>query len=84
MLTGFAELVRAAGPGPVADAGCGPGRLAAHLHGLGSPVSGVDLSPQMIAVARQAYPGLRFEVGSMTALDQTGLIVRARLLREPD
>ncbi|MFI7226313.1 class I SAM-dependent methyltransferase [Nonomuraea angiospora] len=69
MLTGFAELVRAADPGPVADVGCGPGRLTAHLQGLGLPVFGVDLSPQMIAVARQTYPGLRFEVGSMTALD---------------
>ena len=30
---------------------------------------GIDLSPGMIAVARRAYPSLRFEVGSMTALD---------------
>jgi ubiquinone/menaquinone biosynthesis C-methylase UbiE len=29
----------------------------------------VDLSPRMVAVARQAYPALRFEVGSMLALD---------------
>ncbi|WP_433353306.1 class I SAM-dependent methyltransferase [Microtetraspora malaysiensis] len=69
VLTGFAELVRAADPGPVADVGCGPGRLTAHLHGLGLSVFGVDLSPQMIAVARQTHPGLRFEVGSMMALD---------------
>jgi len=32
-------------------------------------VSGIDLSPGMLAVARQALPGLRFAVGSMTALD---------------
>lgn len=69
MLAGFAELVLATGAGSVADVGCGPGRLTAHLHGLGLSVFGVDLSPQMIAVARQAYPGLRFEVGSMLALD---------------
>jgi ubiquinone/menaquinone biosynthesis C-methylase UbiE len=31
---------------------------------------GVDLSPEMIAIARREYPGLRFEEGSMTALDQ--------------
>jgi SAM-dependent methyltransferase len=69
MLAGFAELVRAAGAGPVADVGCGTGRVTAHLNGLGLSVFGIDLSPQMIAVARQAYPGLRFDVGSMLALD---------------
>lgn len=69
MLAGFAELVRAAGGGPVADVGCGTGRVTAHLHGLGLPVSGIDLSPQMIAQARRLYPGLRFEVGSMLSLD---------------
>ena len=68
MLAGFAELVRAAGAGPVADVGCGTGRVTAHLNGLGLSVFGIDLSPQMIAVARQAYPGLRFDVGSMLAL----------------
>lgn len=69
MLAGFAELVRSGAAGPVADVGCGPGRVTAHLHGLGLPVFGVDLSPQMVAVARRAHPGLRFEVGSMLALD---------------
>jgi ubiquinone/menaquinone biosynthesis C-methylase UbiE len=66
MLTAFAELV---GPGrPVLEVGCGTGRITAHLHGLGLDVSGVDLSPGMIEVARGAYPELRFEVGSMTGL----------------
>jgi SAM-dependent methyltransferase len=69
MLAGFAELVQAAMAGPVADIGCGTGRVTAHLSDLGLPVSGVDLSPQMVAVARQAHPGLRFDVGSMLALD---------------
>jgi ubiquinone/menaquinone biosynthesis C-methylase UbiE len=65
MLAGFAETVR----GPVADLGCGPGRVTAHLHDLGVHAFGVDLSPQMIEVARRAHPQLRFDVGSMTALD---------------
>ncbi|WP_231642365.1 trans-aconitate 2-methyltransferase [Nocardia sp. NRRL S-836] len=52
--------------GPVADVGCGPGAVTAHLHDLGADVSGIDLSPEMIALARRTYPGLRFEVGSMT------------------
>ena len=71
MLAAFAELTRAAGAGPVADIGCGPGRVTAHLHSLGLSAFGVDLSPAMIAVARRAYPGLRFDEGSMTALDLT-------------
>jgi SAM-dependent methyltransferase len=69
MLAGFAELVRAGGDRPVADIGCGTGRVTAHLASLGLSAFGVDLSPRMVAVARQAYPALRFEVGSMLALD---------------
>ncbi|MBY8880927.1 class I SAM-dependent methyltransferase [Actinacidiphila acidipaludis] len=70
MLAAFAELVKAPGTGPVADLGCGPGRVTAHLRALGvEDVFGIDLSPGMVAVARRTHPGLRFEVGSMTALD---------------
>ncbi|WP_017595695.1 class I SAM-dependent DNA methyltransferase [Nocardiopsis potens] len=65
VLAGFAELVR----GPVVDVGCGPGRVTAHLASLGLDVHGVDLSPGMLAVARRLHPGVRFEEGSMTALD---------------
>jgi SAM-dependent methyltransferase len=69
VLAVFAELLTTGPPGPVADVGCGTGRLTAHLHGLGVDVFGVDLSPGMLAVARQEHPGLRFEVGSMLALE---------------
>ncbi|MFJ3977597.1 class I SAM-dependent methyltransferase [Streptomyces sp. NPDC090021] len=72
MLGAFAECVRGEQGGPgraVADLGCGPGRVTAHLDGLGVRAFGVDLSPAMVAVARRTYPGLRFEVGSMAALD---------------
>ncbi|MEU5980064.1 class I SAM-dependent methyltransferase [Streptomyces sp. NPDC047315] len=69
MLAGFAELVRSAGLGPVADLGCGPGRITAHLAGLGVSAFGVDLSPKMVELARDAYPDLRFAEGSMTALE---------------
>ncbi|GAA1283962.1 class I SAM-dependent DNA methyltransferase [Saccharothrix xinjiangensis] len=69
LLAAFAELVRAHGAGPVADVGCGPGHLTAHLHALGSPAFGVDLSPAMVALARRAHPHLRFDEGSMTDLD---------------
>lgn len=69
MIGGFAEEVRADGGLPVADLGCGPGHVTAHLDGLGVCAFGVDLSPRMVDVARRAHPGLRFEVGSMSALD---------------
>ncbi|MFI6103243.1 class I SAM-dependent DNA methyltransferase [Streptomyces sp. NPDC051310] len=69
LLSAFAELVRANGDGRVADLGCGPGHVTAHLHGLGLDAFGVDASPVMVELAREAHPGLRFEVGSMAALD---------------
>jgi SAM-dependent methyltransferase len=68
VLAAFAEHVRAGGGGLVADLGCGPGRIGAHLAGLGLDVIGIDLSPAMIEIARATYPGLRFEAGSMHAL----------------
>jgi SAM-dependent methyltransferase len=69
MLAAFAELVLASGAGPVADVGCGPGRMTAYLTGLGLSVFGIDLSPGMVEVARKTHPGLRFEEGSMLGLD---------------
>lgn len=65
MLGAFAEHVT----GPVADLGCGPGRIAGYLASLGLDVFGVDLSPGMVAAARRLHPGLRFEVGSLLALN---------------
>lgn len=70
LLAAFAELVKSGGSGPVADVGCGPGRVTAHLASLGLTVLGVDLSPEMVGVARRAHPHLRFEEGLITALDQ--------------
>jgi SAM-dependent methyltransferase len=71
LLTAFAELVRtaAAGEAQVADIGSGPGYVTARLNALGLRVFGIDLSPHMVALAREAHPQLRFEVGSMTSLD---------------
>ena len=69
LLATFAELVQADGAGPVADLGCGPGRVTTYLDHLGLDAFGVDLSPAMVEVARRTYPGLRFHEGSITALD---------------
>ncbi|MFD7551873.1 class I SAM-dependent DNA methyltransferase [Streptomyces sp. NPDC059578] len=66
----FAEQVLAApSPLPVLDVGCGTGRVTAHLTDLGVPVTGVDLSPGMVDVARATHPGCTFTVGSMLDLD---------------
>lgn len=63
-----ADGMRADGGLPVADLGCGPGHVAAHLESLGLRVHGVDVSPRMVDIARRSHPDLRFEVGSMDAL----------------
>ncbi|MEU4390758.1 class I SAM-dependent methyltransferase [Kribbella sp. NPDC023855] len=69
LLATFAELVRAGGNDLVADVGCGPGRVTILLSQLGLDAFGIDLSPGMLEVARRTYPQLRFEEGSMLALD---------------
>lgn len=89
LLTLFAELVHATGGGPVADVGCGPGRITACLRDLGVDAFGIDLSPAMVATARREHPGLRFEVGSMTDLDLAdaslaGLVAWYSLIHVPD
>ncbi len=46
MLAAFAELVRASGAGPVADIGCGTGRVTAHLNELhGNVAAGLPAGP---------------------------------------
>ncbi|KQW46903.1 methyltransferase type 11 [Nocardioides sp. Root1257] len=65
----FSELVRDAGAGrPVGDLGCGTGRLAPYLEAQGLTSRGVDLSPEMIRVARRDHPGHDFQVGDLRAL----------------
>lgn len=65
VLAAFAELV----DGDVVEAGSGPGGVAAHLHGLGVRIRGVDLSPAMVELARRDHPEIAFAVGDMAALD---------------
>jgi SAM-dependent methyltransferase len=68
MLDRFATGVP--GRGPACDLGCGPGQIARYLrdHGL-DDVLGVDLSPGMLARARELNPDIEFRQGSMLALD---------------
>lgn len=57
--------------GLICDLGCGPGHVARYLAQRGAHVVGVDLSDEMVVVARRRNPGLRFEQGNM--LDLAGV-----------
>jgi len=56
--------------GRVLDAACGPGHWTAHLAGLGLDVRGIDLVPAFLDHARSAHPSIRFDPGSIDAIDQ--------------
>lgn len=66
LLDCFAEQTR--GLGPVADLGCGPGQVARYLWERDAPALGIDLSPQMVAIAQRLSPAIAFQQGSMLAL----------------
>jgi len=66
----FVELlsrIDADDPATVVDLGCGPGNLTALLAARWpeAEVRGVDSSPEMIAKAREAQPGIDFQVGDL-------------------
>ena len=65
-------LVEQAGEGaPVADLGCGPGHVTGWLADHGARAVGVDLSPEMLAIARRDHPGLDFREGDLLRLPAT-------------
>jgi SAM-dependent methyltransferase len=66
VLDAFAE--RLVGTGLVVDVGCGPGQIAGYLAGRGVEVEGLDLSPNMIEVARELHRELAFRAGDMRTL----------------
>ncbi|WP_208544008.1 class I SAM-dependent DNA methyltransferase [Nocardioides seonyuensis] len=68
MIDDFARRCAAAELSPVVDAGCGTGRISAHLVARGLEVTGIDLSSGMIDVARRNYPSLHFETGALESL----------------
>ncbi len=58
-----------AGRGEVWDVGCGAaGHLTRYLADRGAAVSGADISPGSVAVARRRHPGLTFRVADMCDL----------------
>lgn len=65
----FRELVLDSGVGSsVGDIGCGPGRLTPHLAGSGLTAHGVDLSPEMIRIARRDHSAFPFGVADLRHL----------------
>ena len=78
LLVAFIELVKKQTICRVADVGCGPGRAAAFMAERGLDVIGVDVSETMLAVARSAYPHIKFEEGQLDALPfETGVLAGA-------
>jgi SAM-dependent methyltransferase len=55
--------------GLVVDLGCGSGILAEAISTAGYEVLGIDISPAMVAMARDRVPNGRFRVGSLLAAE---------------
>jgi len=68
MIDAFADAVTSGDDARVLDAGCGPGRMSLYLAERGCLVEGVDLSSNMVAMARRDHRDLAFTVGSLTDL----------------
>ncbi|MFE6053663.1 class I SAM-dependent DNA methyltransferase [Kitasatospora sp. NPDC056446] len=89
MLALFADLVRAERPdGKTAELGCGPGLVTRHLYRLGLDVRGIDLSPRMVELAREACPEVPFTVGSLFDLpfrdgELTGAVAWYSIIHTP-
>ena len=58
------RLAEESGGGQGLDVGCGPGQIAAYLADHGVAMTGLDLSPAMIAEARTRHPDVSFVQGS--------------------
>ncbi len=56
--------------GPVVEVGCGPGHVTAYLADAGADALGLDLSPAMVAEARNRFPDGSYEVGDLRRLSR--------------
>ena len=65
---GEAEFVEALGVRSVLDAGCGSGRVAIELARRGLSVTGVDLDPSMLAVARLKAPEIEWHLADLQSV----------------
>ncbi|WP_200328886.1 class I SAM-dependent methyltransferase [Leucobacter sp. L43] len=51
--------------GPLIDAGCGPGHWTDDLRRQGAEISGFDLSPAFVEIARQRFPHSEYRVADL-------------------
>ena len=67
LLKAFAQLNQDAGT--CADFGCGPGQTTKFLFDAGlKDIIGIDISGEMVKVARRLFPYIKFEKGDLLAL----------------
>lgn len=72
----------------ILDIGCGPGTFSQHLQKKGFVVEGIDLSEEMIKIAKQKVQGVTFQIMDMRKLDYPenyfdGLLVAYSLIHIP-
>jgi len=65
LLSAVCEMM---GHGTLADVGCGPGHISRFLAERHHDVMGLDVSTEMVTVARRRNPAMRFHVASMLSL----------------
>lgn len=66
---GEADLLVSFTPSSVLDAGCGTGRVAIELHRRGLSVVGVDLDPDLLALARAKQPDVAWVEADLATFD---------------
>lgn len=62
------ETTRLTSESRALEVGCGPGHITKMMADTGAKVTGVDLAPGMINVARELYPGIEFKVADAEQL----------------
>ncbi|MHB8575387.1 MAG: class I SAM-dependent methyltransferase [Dehalococcoidia bacterium] len=66
---GEANFIEALGVRSVLDAGCGTGRVGRELARRGLDVTGADIDPEMLRVAREKAPDLDWRLGDIATID---------------
>lgn len=72
----------------ILDLGCGTGHEAKRLHSLGAEVTGIDISPRSLAIAREKTPECVFHEMDFFDIDETlgtfdGIIAAGSLIHLP-
>lgn len=68
LIEACARLARLRAGARIADLGCGSGVFTHHLQEQGYCPVGLDISPKLIALAQEKYPGIQFLEGDVEAL----------------